>query len=126
MRLLLDSHAFLWALSMPDRLRSVTRKAIADPSTEVWYSPVNLWELAITRAKGRLRFDDEALQEGIREQRFAELPITSRHGLAAAALPRLHGDPFDRMLVAQAMLEGLTLVTHDWLVRRYPVALMET
>lgn len=125
MRLLLDSHAFLWALTAPGRLRPTARAAIAEPANQVVFSAVNLWELAIGRAKGRLRFVDDEMHAGIREQGFIELPVTSRHGLAAAALPRLHGDPFDRMLVAQAMIEGLTLVTHDWLVRRYPVALME-
>jgi PIN domain nuclease of toxin-antitoxin system len=124
-RLLLDSHVLLWFLTQPERLRRPAFAAIDDPTNEVSYSAVNLWELAIIRVKGRLQFDDDAMQAGIREQRFMELPITSRHGLAAAALPPIHGDPFDRMLVAQAMLEGLTLVTHDWLVRRYPVALME-
>jgi PIN domain nuclease of toxin-antitoxin system len=124
-RLLLDSHVLLWFLREPRRLRRRAFAAIADPANEVSYSAVNLWELAISRAKGRLRYTDEEMDAGIREQRFAELPVTSRYGAAAAALPPIHGDPFDRMLVAQAMIEGLTLVTHDWLVRRYPVALME-
>lgn len=126
MRLLLDSHAFLWALTNPARLRPAVRAAIGDGANDVMYSAVNLWELAISRAKGRLHFTDEEMERGIEELGFTELPILSRYGPFAAALPPLHQDPFDRMLIAQAMLEGLTLVTHDWLIRRYPsVALME-
>jgi PIN domain nuclease of toxin-antitoxin system len=126
MRLLLDSHALLWFVTQPERLRRSAFDAITDPLNDVAYSAVNLWELAISRAKGRLRYADEKMERGIREQRFTELPIVSRYGLAAAALPPIHQDPFDRMLIAQAMIERLTLVTHDWLIHRYPaVALME-
>jgi PIN domain nuclease of toxin-antitoxin system len=126
MRLLLDSHALLWFITEPERLRRSAFDAIADPLNDVAYSAISLWELAISRAKGRLRYTDVEMRRGIDGQGFAELPVLSRYGPFAAALPPLHQDPFDRMLIAQAMLEGLTLVTHDWLIRRYPaVALME-
>ncbi len=126
MRLLLDSHTLLWFVTAPERLRRSAFDAITDPANDVAYSAVTPWELAISRAKGRLRYTDDEMKRGIDAQGFAELPITSRYGSFAAALPSLHQDPFDRMLIAQAMLEGLTLVTHDWLIRRYPaVALME-
>jgi PIN domain nuclease of toxin-antitoxin system len=126
MRLLLDTHVLFWFLTAPERLRAGTYERINDPGIDVLYSALNLWELATKRAKGQLPFDEAVIQSGIDAQSFIELPITSRHGLAAGALPRLHGDPFDRMLIAQAMVEGLTLVTHDWLIHRYPaVALME-
>lgn len=126
MRLLLDSHALLWFITEPERLRRSAFNAITNSANEVAYSAVSLWELAISRAKGRLRFADEDFRRGIEAQGFTELPIFSRYGPFAAALPALHQDPFDRMLIAQAMLEGLTLVTHDWLIRRYPaVSLME-
>lgn len=125
MRLLLDSHAFLWALTQPARLRPAARVAIADTGNEVMYSAVNLWELAISRAKGRLQFTDEEMERGIDTLGFTELPVLSRYGPFAAGLPPLHQDPFDRMLIAQAVVEDLTLVTHDWLIRRYPaVSLM--
>jgi PIN domain nuclease of toxin-antitoxin system len=109
----------------PARLRPATVDVITDPATTVFYSAVSLWELATKRAKGKFRFDDEEMLKVIDEQSFAELPVTTRHGLEAAALPAHHVDHFDRMLIAQAQLEGLTLVTSDQLFRHYRVLLME-
>jgi PIN domain nuclease of toxin-antitoxin system len=123
-RLLLDSHVLLWALTAPDRLHSGARSVIADPTNDVRFSAINLWELAIGRAKGRVQFADDEMREGAQAQGFTEVVVTSRHGLAAAALPPIHHDPFDRMLVAQALLEELVLVTRDRLVHRYPVPLI--
>lgn len=125
MRLLLDSHALVWSLIEPDRLRAETLELLERRTTAIWYSPVSLWELGIKRAKGGLHFSDEEFLEGIQEQSFRELPVFTRHALAAASLPRHHGDPFDRMLVAQARCEDLTLVSSDRLLRRYPVAFLD-
>ncbi|MGD9508194.1 MAG: type II toxin-antitoxin system VapC family toxin [Geminicoccaceae bacterium] len=125
MRLLLDSNALFWYVIEPEALSAQAFATIDDPDSEVYFSAVNLWELAIKRAKGKLEFDDSQMLEAIEEQSFLELPVTSRHGLEAAALPPYHADPFDRMLIAQARLEGLTLVTSDRQFSRYRVLLME-
>lgn len=124
MRLLLDSQAFYWSLTQPDRIHPRALEALEERATMVWYSPVNLWELAIKRAKGRLSFEDDVMLAGIEQQSYRELPISTRHGLAAAGLPPIHADPFDRMLVAQARMEELTLVTSDRTLRHYAVALL--
>ena len=125
MRLLLDSNALHRFVAEPERLHSNVLATIADAASEVFYSAVNLWELAIKRAKGRLAFDDSAVLRTLAEQCFRELPVTTRHGLEAAALPPHHTDPFDRMLIAQARLEGLTLVTSDRQFWHYRVLLIE-
>lgn len=125
MRLLLDSQALLWTLTQPGKLSAGSRQLLQQRTTNVRYSPVNLWELAIKRAKGRLQFADDVVLAGMEEQSFRELPIVTRHGLVAADLPPHHADPFDRMLVAQARCEGLTLLTSDRTLRRYPVDLLE-
>src|SRR5215218_1364268 len=125
MKFLLDSHALHWTVLEPDNLKLATAEAVTDPGNAVFYSAVNLWELAIKRAKGRFKFDDEEMLDAIRDQGFDELTVTTRHGLEAASLPPHHADPFDRMLIAQARLEGLTLVTSDRQFWQYRVLLME-
>lgn len=125
MRLLLDSHALHWSVLDPGRLRSATVDVLTDPTNAVYYSAASLWELAIKRAKGRFSFDDREMLDAIGQQQFDELPILTRHGLEAASLPPHHADPFDRMLIAQARLEGLTLVTSDRQFWQYRVLLME-
>ena len=125
MRLLLDSHALHWTIIEPGRLRSGTVEVLTDPANSVYYSAVSLWELAIKRANGRFNFDDGEMLDAIERQRFDEIPVLARHGLEAASLPPHHADPFDRMLIAQARLEGLTLVTTDRQFWRYRVLLME-
>jgi PIN domain nuclease of toxin-antitoxin system len=124
-RLLLDSNALHRFVAEPERLRTAVFAAIADPESEVFYSAINLWELGIKRAKGRFAFDDQEVLRAIADQHFHELPITTRHGLEAASLPPHPADPFDRMLIAQARLEGLTLVTSDRVFWQYRVLLME-
>jgi PIN domain nuclease of toxin-antitoxin system len=125
LRLLLDSQALVWSLTEPSRLRAETLQCLEQRTTAIWYSPISLWELGIKRAKGRLRFSNEVLLAGIEEQSIRELPVFTRHAVAAAELPRHHNDPFDRMLVAQARSEDLTLVSSDRLLRQYPVAFLE-
>lgn len=122
--LLLDSNALYRFIVEPHRLTPHAFRALNDPGTEVHYSAVNLWELALKRARGRLRFEDQDMLDGVAAQNFVELPVTTRHGLEAAALPPHHADPFDRMLIAQARLEGLTLVTSDRQFWQYRVLLM--
>ena len=121
MKLLLDTHALLWALLAPGRLSSTAADAIEDGANEVFVSVVSAWEIEIKRAKGKLPAA-VPLSEALSEQRFKTLPVTLPYVLAVESLPRRHRDPFDRMLIAQAQLEGMTLVTSDREVRHYPVA----
>ena len=111
MRLLIDSHLFLWALVQPDRLGDL-RILIEDGSNDVFVSAATVWELSIKKAKGALKCPDDMIAQ-ISEKGFQLLPVSAHHGDMAAHLPMLHGNLFDRMLVAQAMAEGLTLLTHD-------------
>lgn len=119
-RLLLDSHCLLWWDRELDRLSQEQRDAISDRVNEVFVSAATVWELGIKAKRGKL-----VLPEPISEQTarwgFVELPITFAHAEYAASLPLLHGDPFDRMLVAQARVEGMTLVTADAAIREYGV-----
>lgn len=121
MNLLLDTHAFLWWLADDAGLSSAARRAIAEPSAIVHVSAASLWEIAIKRALGKLEVESPDLAAEIPANGFVELPITGRHALAAGALPRHHDDPFDRMLVAQALSEDLVLVTRDPAVDFYGV-----
>ncbi|MCH9650474.1 MAG: type II toxin-antitoxin system VapC family toxin [Deltaproteobacteria bacterium] len=117
MRLLLDTHAFLWWLAGDPKLSAKEVGMIAAPSSLVYISAVSLWEISIKAQLGRLDVPVESLEEEISANDFSELAMSARHAVAAGQLPRHHDDPFDRMLIAQARLEGLTLVSHD---RRFP------
>lgn len=119
MRLLLDTHALLWWLAGNAKLPRTCQTAISR-SAQVYVSAVTAWEIAIKKALGKLDAPGD-LEQAIEESRFLALPITVPHALAAGALPRHHDDPFDRMLVAQARSEGLTLVTRDERFQRYGV-----
>ena len=126
MKLLLDSHAFLWWLAEDPKLSTEARRAVADPSSVVHVSAATVWELSIKAARGKLDLDGADLVEEIGENDFLELPMTARHSQAAATLPRHHEDPFDRMLIAQAQLEGLTIVTRDPAFRAYGIDILPT
>jgi PIN domain nuclease of toxin-antitoxin system len=123
MRLLLDTHAFIWACAEPDKLSRAEQRAIADPDNDVFVSAVTAWEIAIKRALGRLDFPIERFEEFATSMGFEPLPMTARHAIAAGALPRHHEDPFDRMLIAQARTEGATMMTADRKFPLYDVAL---
>jgi PIN domain nuclease of toxin-antitoxin system len=112
LRLLLDSHVLLWALLDDPRLRSEAREAIGDPANEVSVSAASIWELEIKLTSRKLRIEVELLDEAVRVG-YTLLAAHAQHGVTAARLPLHHRDPFDRMLIAQAQLEGLTLVTRD-------------
>jgi PIN domain nuclease of toxin-antitoxin system len=119
-RLLLDTHTLIWALDDPDRLPANLRETI-DAAVVVFTSAASTWEVAIKVAVGRLVFPIEELPAAVTDAAFRELPISIAHTLGAARLPLLHRDPFDRLLIAQARHERLTLVTRDPDIRRYPV-----
>jgi PIN domain nuclease of toxin-antitoxin system len=123
-KLLLDSHAFIWYLTNDDRLPEPVKALLEDPMTPVLVSVATHWELMVKALAGRLHLPeapDRFLMEPIEEAGFRLLPIESRHVLALPELPAIHGDPFDRMLVAQAIVEDLEIVTGDEAIRRYPV-----
>jgi PIN domain nuclease of toxin-antitoxin system len=120
MKLLLDTHAFLWWDSKDARLAESLRLAIASPQNEVYVSAVTVWEIAIKRALGKLIFG-RPVGKSIEEYGFLPIPITVEHAECAGGLPQLHRDPFDRLLVAQSQLEGLVLVTVDDQILRYQV-----
>jgi PIN domain nuclease of toxin-antitoxin system len=123
LRLLLDTHTLLWTLVAPDRLSKNAAQAIAAEESEVFVSIVSPWEMAIAKALGRMNPPDN-LEAQLEKRRFALLPVSLRHTRVIETLPHHHRDPFDRMLVAQAQVEGLTIVTIDRLLRRYPVSLL--
>ena len=122
MKLLLDTHILLWAAGQPDRLPSKARKLLNDPRNEPIFSSASLWEIAIKSGLGRDDFQVDArlLRRGLLDNGYSELPITSEHAVAIDGLPPIHKDPFDRLLVAQSMVEGITLLTSDPLVAQYP------
>jgi PIN domain nuclease of toxin-antitoxin system len=129
MRLLLDSHVLLWAYDDFRRLSSAARREMERPSNTIYVSAASVWELAIKLASGKLRvrnltdvgeFEMRAIESG-----FIELPVTMRHAAAVADLGLLHADPFDRLLIAQARIEGLTVVTTDRRFADYPVQILD-
>ncbi len=148
--LLLDTHVLLWWLDDPSSIAGRTRELIADPGTAVFVSAAAAWEITIKRQLGKLdapddledalereRFQhlpiamrcprrgrasaDTSFEDALERERFQHLPIAMRHALAVAELPPIHADPFDRIQIAQARLEGLTIVTRDGRIPRYEV-----
>jgi len=120
MRLLLDTHALLWWLTSDPTLSGAASAAIADEGNAVYVSAATAWEISIKRAIGKLESPGD-LEAQVKWHRFDPLPIALRHALAAGGLPHHHEDPFDRMLVAQAMAEGLTIATRDPRIPLYGV-----
>ncbi|MGA3055280.1 MAG: type II toxin-antitoxin system VapC family toxin [Candidatus Korobacteraceae bacterium] len=122
MKLLLDTHVLLWAAGEPARLSASARRLINDADNEPLFSVASLWEIAIKRGLGRKDFQVDArlLRRGLLDNGYSELPIMSAHVVAVEDLPAIHKDPFDRLLVAQATVEGITLLTLDLVVARYP------
>ena len=122
MKLLLDTHLLLWAAGQPRRLPAAVRKLLADTDNELLFSAVSLWEIAIKRGLGRDDFqvDARVLRRGLLDNGYGELPMRSEHAVAIDSLPPVHKDPFDRVLVAQATVEGIILLTTDPLVAQYP------
>ncbi len=119
MRLLLDTHVLLWWLVDDRKLTKNGRAIIANPDNDVLVSSASLWEIAIKAAQGRLEVELDDLEAAIARNGFRSLAIGFRHALTAGRLPAIHRDPFDRMLVAQASVEELRLVSHDRVFERY-------
>lgn len=124
MRLLLDTHVFLWWWSGDGKLNRVTRRYI-EQAQEVFVSAASAWEIVIKSALGKLRFEG-TIHGAIEECEFTELAVVTHHADAVRGLPLHHSDPFDRMLIAQARVEALTIVTHDKVFRAYPVPIALT
>ncbi len=122
MKLLLDTHLLLWAAGDQGRLSRAARALIENPDNELIFSAASLWEIAIKRTLGRddFRADPRLLLRGLLDNGYLELPVTSEHALALDDLPAIHKDPFDRILVAQATVEGMVLLSTDPVVARYP------
>jgi PIN domain nuclease of toxin-antitoxin system len=121
-KLLLDTHVVIWAAGFPERLSVEARELIADTDNDLVFSAASLWEIAIKSTLGREDFivDARLLRRGLLDNGYSELPVASEHAVAIDGLPPIHKDPFDRLLVAQAMVEGITLLTGDDLVGQYP------
>lgn len=124
MNLLLDTHTLIWVFSNDPKLSAKARAAIIDPNNTVFVSAVTAWEIAIKKAIGKLKAPGN-YEEGLKRYRFTPLDITATHALAVEHLPTHHNDPFDRLLIAQAQLEKLTLVTRDQRFKAYDVPIIE-
>ena len=122
MRLLLDTHTVIWWMADDPTLAEET-KLLIDDEPAVFVSPATLWEIAIKQAIGKLK-EPSDLPQRVQDAEFRELPITHEHAITAGQLPLIHRDPFDRMLVAQALCEELTLVTRDSSIQKYDVAVL--
>ena len=122
MDLLLDTQLLLWAAGAPERLPPGLRKLIEDSQTRLHFSAASIWEVAIKAGLGRpdFRVDPRLLRRGLLENDYRELAVFGAHASSVDLLPPIHRDPFDRMLVAQAQIQGLTLYTADATIGRYP------
>lgn len=122
MKLLLDTHLLLWAAGNPSRLSREATDLLNDKQNELFFSAASLWEIAIKQGLERPDFQVDAhlLRRGLLDNGYQELPVTSAHAVAVTVLPAIHKDPFDRILVAQATLEGIILLTSDASLAEYP------
>lgn len=122
MKLLLDTHLLLWLAATPKKLSKKARIFIEDQENELFFSAASIWEVAIKQTLGREDFSADAhlLRRGLLDNGYSELPILSDHAVAVNSLPDIHKDPFDRMLIAQATIEGFILLTADAMLAKYP------
>ncbi|MEM6275224.1 MAG: type II toxin-antitoxin system VapC family toxin [Myxococcota bacterium] len=127
MKFLLDTHAWLWWQIDPDRLSPVSRSSIENASSEIFLSVASTWEMTVKVASGKLRVPEPLktmVALSLAQDGFKELPIENMHCFVLDELPMHHGDPFDRILVAQAISEGLTLISRDRQIAQYDVQLL--
>ena len=122
MKYLLDTHLLLWAANEPERLSAKAVALLENLDNEFFFSAASIWEITIKSGLGRVDFvvDARLLRRGLLDNLYCELPISSEHALFVNTLPGIHKDPFDRILIAQASIEGITLLTADTLVAQYP------
>lgn len=122
MNLLLDTQILLWTVREPSRLSPTARALIADAANALFFSAASIWEIAIKHGRGRenFRFDPLEMRIGLLDRGYEEIAVTGEHAVVVATLPPIHKDPFDRLLVAQALIDGLTLLTADRTLARYP------
>lgn len=122
MKLLLDTHILLWAAGNPEKLSTEAYSLVNDPQNELLFSTASIWEIVIKKSLGRNDFkaNPSQLRRGLLDNGYTELPITSHHALTVETMPPLHKDPFDRILIAQAITEGVLLLTRDSLLAMYP------
>ncbi len=122
MKFILDTHLLLWVAGASDRLPAPARSVIESTQNRLLFSAASLWEVVIKSSLGRDDFQVDAhlLRRGLLDNGYDELPILSKHVVAVSGLPSLHKDPFDRILVAQATVEGFVLLTSDAMVAKYP------
>ena len=127
MKLLLDTHILLWAAQGAEQLSSKAKALIEDPENQLYFSAASLWEIAIKNKLGRADFkvDLAVLRRNLLDNGFEEIAINSARTIGVDALPNIHKDPFDRMLIAQTAVEGITLMTADSVVAEYPVAVVQ-
>ena len=121
MKLLLDTHLLLWAATEPQRLSAEALALFNDPDNELYFSAVSIWEVALKRGldRGDFQLDVRRFRRGLIDNGYRELPMSSLHAVAIDTLPAIHRDPFDRMLVAQASVEGIVLLTSDAVLAQY-------
>ncbi|MBM6593838.1 type II toxin-antitoxin system VapC family toxin [Microvirga pudoricolor] len=122
MRYLLDTHLLVWIAGDPDRLSTEAVRLIEAEDNQLFFSAASLWEIAIKNSLARADFliDARVLRQGLLDRDYREIPVTSDHAVAIDGLPAIHKDPFDRILIAQAMVEGVVLLTADATIARYP------
>ena len=121
MKLLLDTQVLLWAAGQPQRLSARAKRLLNDEQNELLFSAASLWEIAIKSSLGRddFRVEPRVLRRALLDHGYIELPVTSEHAVSVDTLPPLHKDPFDRLLLAQALVEGIPLLTADAQLARY-------
>jgi PIN domain nuclease of toxin-antitoxin system len=124
LKLLLDTQLLLWAAGQPERLSPAARKQIADPKNDILFSAASIWEVSIKNSLGRkdFRIEPRLLRRGLLDNGYSEMVITTHHAANVDGLPPLHKDPFDRMLVSQALTEGVILLTSDAMLTKYGAA----
>jgi PIN domain nuclease of toxin-antitoxin system len=121
-KILADTHILLWASDHPQRLSKAARLLLSDVENDLLFSPMSIWEVAVKGALGRkdFQFDPRVLRRNLLDNSYLELPLTSDHVLAVQGLPSIHNDPIDRLLIAQATVEGILLLTADRQIAKYP------
>lgn len=127
MKFLIDTHLLLWAAAEPEKLPHKARLLMEDEENRLFFSAASIWEVTIKRSLGRKDFyaDARLLRAGLLDNGYEELAITSEHAVFIDSLPALHKDPFDRILIAQATVESITLLTADSIIAQYPGSIMQ-